>query len=30
VVAVSSKKKLPLAWSFTAPTEEEFWGPFFD
>ena len=20
----------PLAWSFTAPTDEEFWGPFFD
>jgi hypothetical protein len=30
VNALTTWLTLPLAWSFTAPTDEEFWGPFFD
>jgi hypothetical protein len=30
VAAVTTWLTQPLAWSFTAPTDEEFWGPFFD
>jgi hypothetical protein len=30
VAALTSWLTRPLAWSFTAPTDEEFWGPFFD
>ena len=30
VNALTNWLTLPLAWSFTAPTDEEFWGPFFD
>jgi len=30
VAALTTWLTQPLAWSFTAPTDEEFWGPFFD
>jgi hypothetical protein len=30
VNALTTWLTLPLAWSFTAPVDEEFWGPFFD
>jgi hypothetical protein len=30
VEALTTWLTRPLAWSFTAPTDEEFWGPFFD
>jgi hypothetical protein len=30
VAALTSWLTQPLAWSFTAPTDDEFWGPFFD
>ena len=30
VNALTTWLTLPLAWSFTAPSDEEFWGPFFD
>ncbi|HLM07904.1 MAG TPA: ATP-binding protein [Blastococcus sp.] len=30
VVALTTWLTRPLAWSFTSPTDAEFWGPFFD
>jgi hypothetical protein len=30
VVALTTWLTQPLAWSFTATTDEEYWGPFFD
>ncbi|MGY1803519.1 hypothetical protein ACI78T_09565 [Blastococcus sp. SYSU D00922] len=30
VVALTTWLTQPLAWSFTAPVDPEFWGPFFD
>ena len=30
VVALTTWLTAPLAWSFTAPVDPEFWGPFFD
>jgi hypothetical protein len=30
VEALTTWLTQPLAWSFAAPTDEEFWGPFFD
>ena len=30
VAALTTWLTQPLAWSFTAPTDDEFWGPFFD
>ncbi|WP_448627279.1 AAA family ATPase [Geodermatophilus sp. URMC 64] len=30
VAALMTWLTRPLAWGFTAPTDEEFWGPFFD